>query len=83
METGGQSLKLAGAQGFGTAGLFVTAIEQPIDVLLDETLAFANGFRVTEQKQNTGARLDIAASNVVQQAIEQLDRRCFVAMDPG
>ncbi|MNE14708.1 hypothetical protein D3C80_1075960 [compost metagenome] len=81
-EAGSQTLQLTGAQGFATAALFVTAIEQPIDVLLDETLALANRFRVAEQEQNTCARLQVAAGNVVQQAIEQFDRRCFVAMDP-
>ena len=37
-ETCCQSLKLTGAQGFGATGLFVTAVEQPIDVLLDERI---------------------------------------------
>ena len=81
-ETRRQPLKLTSAQCFRAAALFVTTVEQPIDVLLDETLAFANRFGVAEQEQNTCARLQVAAGNVVQQAIEQLDRRCFVAMDP-
>src|SRR3990167_9640039 len=80
-ETRRQSLQFTGAQGFGAAGLFVTAVEQPIDVLLDETLAFANRFRVAKQEQNACARLQVATRDVMQQAIEQLDRRCFVAMD--
>ena len=82
-ETGRQPLQFTGAQGFGAAALFVTAVEQPIDVLLDETLALANRFGVAEQEQNTCARLQVAAGDVMQQAIEQLDRRCFVAMDAG
>src|SRR3989338_5216967 len=69
-ETGRQTLQLTGAQRFGATALFVTAIEQPIDVLLDETLALANGFRVTEQEQNAGTRLQVAAGDVMQQAIE-------------
>ena len=63
--------------------MLVTAVEQPIDVLLDETLALANRFGVAEQEQNSGTRLQVAAGDVMQQAIEQFDRRCFVAVDTG
>src|SRR5437762_13241959 len=67
-----QPLQLTSAQGLGTAALFVTAVEQPIDVLLDETLTATDGLGIAEQEQNTGARLQVTAGDVMQQAIEQL-----------
>ncbi|MNP02112.1 hypothetical protein D3C76_939550 [compost metagenome] len=76
-----QALQLTGTQGLGTTGLIVAAIEQAVDVLLDVTLAAADRLGVAEQEQNTCTRLEIAAGNVVQQPIEQLDRCGFVAMD--
>src|SRR5687767_11519466 len=64
-ESRRQPLQLTSAQGLGTAGLFVTAVEQPIDVLLDKTLAAADSLGVAEQKQNTCARLQVTAGDVM------------------
>ena len=41
-ETRRQTLQLTGPQRFRTTALFMTTVEQPIDVLLDKALAFAN-----------------------------------------
>src|SRR5438067_13483328 len=78
-----QAFELAGTQRFAAPAVLVTAVEQAIDVLLDVTLSTAHRFRVAEKKQNTGPRLEFAPGNGVNQRIEQLDRRSFIAMDAG
>ncbi|MNF81203.1 hypothetical protein D3C84_634640 [compost metagenome] len=78
---GGQTLQLASAQGFRTTGELMPTIEQTVDVLLQITLALADRLGVAKQEQNPRPRFEIAAGNVVQQPIEQLDRCGFVAMD--
>src|SRR5207253_5762769 len=50
-----QTLQLASAQGFRTTRQFVTAVEQPVDVLVDKTLAVTHGVGVAEQEQNACA----------------------------
>ncbi len=82
-ETRGQTLQLAGAQRLVAAALLMATVEQPIDVLLDVTLAATHRLGVAEQEQNTCPRLEVAARDVMQQAIEQFDRRCLVAVDTG
>ena len=82
-KAAGQLLKLGGAHGFGADVLFMPAIEQPVDVQLEVTLTAAHGLGITEQEQNTGAGFDLPAGNAMQQAVEQFDRRGFVAMDAG
>ncbi len=82
-ETGGQSLQLAGPQRLGAAAQLVAAIEQAVDVLFDETLTAPDGLGVAEQEQNACPRLQMATGDVMQQAVEQLDRRGFIAVDTG
>ena len=79
----GQVLKLAGTQGFWPAAAFMAAVKQTIEVFFDKPCARAHGARVAEQKQNACSRLDLTASNGMDQAIEQFDRRCFIAVDAG
>ncbi len=79
----GQMFKLARAQGLGAAAVFVTSVEQPVQILFDKPRAGAHGARVAKQEQDSGPGLDVAAGNVIQQAIEQLDRRCFITVDAG
>ena len=75
--------KLARTQGFGATAAFVTAVEQPVQVFLDKTCASTHGAGVAEQEQNSRTGLDNTPCNGLQQAIKQLDRRCFIAMDAG
>jgi len=61
----------------------VTAVEQPVDVQFEVTLAAAHGLGVAEQEQNTGAGFDLPTGDAMQQAVEQFDRRGLVAVDAG
>ncbi|MNG39646.1 hypothetical protein D3C84_1278280 [compost metagenome] len=61
----------------------MTAVEQAVDILLDETLALADRRRVAEQEQHPRARPDLAIGHTMQQLLEQLDRSRLVAMDTG
>ena len=78
-----QMLKLTGPQGFGAAAAFVATAEQPVEVFFDKPRSGTHGAGVAEQEQNSGAGLDNAPRDGLQQAIKQLDRRCFIAMDAG
>ena len=77
----GQMLQFTGAQGFRAAAAFVTAVKQPVEVLLDKTITGAHGTRIAEQEQNTYTRFDVSPCDALQQAIEQFDRRCFVTVN--
>ncbi|MCY1188276.1 hypothetical protein D9M73_293610 [compost metagenome] len=59
----------------------MTAAEQAVDVLLQVTLATAHRLRVAEQEQQPCRRLQLAAGDVLQQAVEQFDGRRLIAVD--
>ncbi len=80
-EHPGELFQLGGTQGFETTGKLMAAIEQPVDVLLDEALTLADRRWVAEQEQQPCLGFDLAVGHAVQQPFEQFDRRRFVAMD--
>ncbi|MNQ97620.1 hypothetical protein D3C85_1132760 [compost metagenome] len=82
-EHPGELFQLGGTQCLEATGQLVTAVEQAVDVLLDEALALADRCRVAEQEQHPGLGFDLAVGHAVQQSFEQFDRRRFVAVDAG
>ncbi|MCY1420836.1 hypothetical protein D9M71_364720 [compost metagenome] len=80
-ERRGQALQLGGAQGLVATAVLVAAAEQAVDVLLQITLAAAHRLRVAEEEQQARRRLQLAAGDALQQAVEQFDGRRFIAMD--
>ncbi|MNT58682.1 hypothetical protein D3C72_1961350 [compost metagenome] len=82
-EGRGIALQLAGAHRFEAAGFSVAAVEQAVDVLLDVAFATTDGLGVAEQEENSCARLQLAAGNGLDQAVQQLYGCGLVAVHPG
>ena len=80
-ETGRQVLQITSPDGLEATGLFVPAVEQAIEILLDIALTAPYGLGVAEQKENARRRTQLVARDAAQQAVEQFDGSGFVAMD--
>ena len=76
-----QMLQLTGTQSFRATAAFMATVKQSIEVFFDKTRPGTHGTRITEQEKNARTRLYFCACNALQQAIKQLDRRCFVTVD--
>lgn len=82
-EHPGELFQLGGTQCLEATGQLVAAVEQAVDVLLDEALALADRCGVAKQEKHPGLGFDLAVGHAMQQPLEQLDRCRFVAVDAG
>ena len=82
-EGRGQAFQFGSAQGLAAAAVLVAAAEQAVDVLFQVAFAAAHGFRVAEQEQQARRRLQLAAGDALDEAVEQFDGRRLVAVDTG